>query len=367
MSDLSLADLSELHDDAQRCAEVAGLVYVSGGEPVPGITRRRAGKGWAYRDPARGVLKDSGVKARIAALAIPPAWQQVWICPDPDGHILATGLDDKGRKQYIYHPRWRAMRDLLNFYRTILFAQALPAVREHVEHQLRRRTLDRERVVAAMIAMLDQTHVRIGNDVYAEENNSFGLSTLTVDHVSVEGATVRLAFPGKSGHEWDETFDDRRIAGVLQELLDAPGLRESRRVFAVDGDPVDADDVNATLLAVTGEHVTAKDFRTWGGTLVAFEYLRDRLESTRPAQKVAVEAVDEAAEELGNTRSVARAHYVHPHVVETFTEHTFETYLDASRALVDSSQRYLDRSEQELLAFLQTLFEREFELIEQKT
>ena len=133
-------------------------------------------------------LTDGEVKARIAQLAIPPAWRKVWICSNADGHILATGVDDKGRKQYIYHPRWRAMRDLLNFYRTILFAQALPAIRRHVEHQLRRRTLDRDRVVAAMIAILDQTHIRIGNDVYAEENNSFGLSKLTVDHVVVEGA-----------------------------------------------------------------------------------------------------------------------------------------------------------------------------------
>jgi DNA topoisomerase-1 len=366
VADLSLADIADLHDDAERCAEVAGLVYVNGSD-LPGITRRRAGKGWAYRDPRSKPLTDAEVKARIASLAIPPAWQQVWICPSPDGHILATGIDEKGRKQYVYHPRWRAMRDLLNFYRTILFAQALPKIRAHVEQQLRRRTLDRERVVAAMIAILDETHIRIGNDVYAEENNSYGLSTLTVDHVHVDGADVRLSFPGKSGHEWDETFRSRRIAGVLQDLLDAPGVRESKRVFAVDGDPVDSADINATLLGVTGEHITAKDFRTWGGTLVAFEYLSDRLESSRPAKKITIEAIDEAAEELGNTRAVARSHYVHPHVLETFTENTFEQYLEQSAPLYDASpSEYLDDSERKLLAFLQTLFEKEFALLEQK-
>jgi len=353
---MTLAELTALHTDAERCAEVAGLVYTS--PDTPGLTRRRAGKGWAYHDANRAPLTDAEVKERLTALAIPPAWRKVWICPDPDGHILATGEDDRGRKQYIYHPRWRAIRDLLNFYRLILFAEQLSTIRSYVDRQLRRRTLDRARVIAAMIAILDETLVRIGNEVYAEENNSYGLSTLTAKHVTVNGATVTLEFPGKSGREWDVSFTDARVARVLEELV---RRRPRQRVFTVDGVPIDSSDVNATLFAICGEHITAKSFRTWGGTLAAFTYLRDRIDSPRPAEKVAVEAIDEAAEALGNTRAVARAHYVHPHIVETYTHDTFDNYLRRSKPQPD---KYLDESEQQLLAFLQVLFQHEFNLLE---
>ncbi len=352
---MQASEINALHDDARRCAEVAGLVYVDG--ELPGIGRRRSGTGFSYSDAKKKRLTDAEVKARIAALAIPPAWKKVWICPDADGHILATGEDERGRKQYIYHPRWRMLRDLINFYRLIMFAQALPKIRKHYRAQLRRRTLDTERVVAGMIAILDATYIRIGNDVYAEENDSFGLSTLTAEHVTIAGHNVTLAFPAKSNKDALITITDAAIVRLIEQLIEQPG----DRLFVVDGEIIDSDDVNKALLDVSGEHITAKDFRTWGGTLTAFTYLRARRHTERPVEKVAIEAVDEAAEALGNTRTVARAHYVHPHVLETFTEHTFEDYLQASKP---ARTPLLESDERALAAFLQTLFTTEFSLLE---
>jgi DNA topoisomerase-1 len=351
-SSLSVDDITALHDDVRRCAEVAGLVYIDGEEA--GLTRQRRGTGFSYSLAGR-VISDRAVRARIAELAIPPAWTKVWISPDPDGHILATGLDDRGRKQYIYHPRWRTLRDLVNFYRLIMFAEALPKIRRYVNQQLRRRTLDRDRVIAAMIAILDATYIRIGNEVYAEENESFGLSTLTQQHVRLSGSRATLAFPAKSGRDADLVIESAPVVRLLRELVAVPGPR----LFVVDGTTIDSDDVNAALLELCGEHLTAKDFRTWGGTLSAFTYLRARQQTERPLDKVALEAVDEAAHALGNTRTVARAHYVHPHVLETFTERTFAEYLQASRPrrtpLLEPDERALD-------AFLKALFAGEFSL-----
>ena len=313
---LTIEQISELHEDNERCAEVAGLVYVLKGEP--GLTRRRSGKGFSYNDHQNAPLSSAEVKARITALAIPPAWRKVWICPNETGHILATGEDEKGRKQYIYHPRWRAVRDLLNFYRLIVFSAQLPRIRTFTEEQLRRRAFDREQVMAAMIRIIDLSFIRIGNEKYAQENKSFGLSTLQRKHVEVAGATVTMRFPAKSGKAWDVTITDKGVARVVNHLK----AQRTKRLFTVDGRRIRSSDVNELLLHLTGEHLTAKNFRTWGGTLAAFAYLRNHVDGARPPEKIVVEAVDEAAEALGNTRTVARAHYVHPHVLQTYTEHT---------------------------------------------
>lgn len=351
---MTVEEINELHADAQKCAEVAGLVYVAADQP--GMRRIRRGKGFSYLDHLHKPLTDAEVKARITQLAIPPAWQQVWICPNADGHILATGQDDKGRKQYIYHPRWRAIRDMLNFYRLILFSGHLAEIREHTARQLRRRTFDRDRMLAAMIRIIDLSNIRIGNEVYAEENDSYGLTTLTRKHVRVSGDTVSFAFPAKSGKPWDVTITDPGVARVVRQLLDQRG----RRLFSLDGKAVSSEEINQLLFDLTGEHITAKNFRTWGGTLAAFTYLKNRLDSERAAEKVVIEAIDEAAEALGNTRTVARAHYVHPHVLETYTEHTFGDYLQQAKPRRVAS---LHPDEQQLAAFLVELFEAEFSLL----
>ena len=350
----TVSDIDELHADVQRCAELAGLTYICGEES--GLTRARRGKGFSYRDPCGKPLTDAEVKARIVQLAIPPAWQKVWICPSADGHILATGEDDRGRKQYIYHPRWRAVRDLLNFYRLILFAQHLSEIRSYTSQQLRRRTLDRDRVLAAMLRIIDLSYIRIGNESYAEDNDSYGLSTLTRRHVKVTGDTVAFDFPAKSGQAADFQVTDRGVARVVTALLES----RNRRLFSVEGKPIGSDEVNQQLLELTGEHITAKDFRTWGGTLTAFEYLESRQDSDRPAEREAIKAVDEAAEALGNTRSVARAHYVHPDLLEIYTEHTFADYLARSKPRRLAG---LEPAEQRLAGLLTELFDTEFSLL----
>jgi DNA topoisomerase-1 len=245
---------------------------------------------------------------------------------------------------------------MLNFYRLILFSAHLAEIREHTTRQLRRRTFDRDRLLAAMIRIIDLTNIRIGNEVYAEENDSYGLTTLTRKHVRVNGAEVSFAFPAKSGKQWDVSITDPGVAKVVQQLL----AQRGRRLFTLDGKPVSSDELNQLLFTLTGEHITAKNFRTWGGTLAAFTYLKNRLDSERSAEKVVIEAIDEAAEALGNTRTVARAHYVHPHVLETYTEHTFGSYLDQAKPQAVAG---LYPDEQLLAAFLAELFDAEFSLL----
>jgi len=351
---LDARELSVLHDDAERCASVAGLVYVNA--DAPGWQRRRAGKGFSYRSQGGGQLAESA-RQRIASLAIPPAWTSVWICPDADGHILATGFDERGRKQYIYHPRWRELRDMINFYRLLVIAEALPKIRAHYLAQLRRRTIDKSRVIAGMIALLDETHIRIGHDVYAEENDSYGLSTLTRRHVRLQGKSAVLSFPAKSNKAAKVSVDDPAIVRLLRQLVAQGG----KRLFEVDGSPVSADEVNQALWQLSGEHITAKDFRTWGGTLAAFVYLRERQQAERAPAKVAIEALDEAAEQLGNTRAVARAHYVHPHVIQAFSTGSFGHYLRLSKP---ARSALLNPDERLLAAFLKTLSDAEFSALE---
>jgi DNA topoisomerase-1 len=341
------AAISELYSDAQRCAESAGLVYVDSAEP--GITRLRRGRGFAYRDRHGNLIVDGMLRDRLVRLAVPPAWRDVWICPMPNGHLLATGEDDRGRKQYLYHPQWRELRDLLNAYRLIVVAEQLPTVRAHVTAQLRRRTLDRDRVLATMLRIVDASGIRIGNEVYAEENDSFGLTTLTRRHATVRGRAVEFDFPAKSGRRTHLVLSDARVAGVVRRLLE----QRRRRLFTVDGQPVDSAEVNALLARLTGDRMTAKDFRTWRGTRTAFSYLRAHLDAD--PEIAALAAVDAAAEELHNARAVAREHYVHPHVLTSFADGTFREHLQTARP---HRHQLLEPDEQALAGFLHTLLDR---------
>ena len=336
-------------EDAERCAKSAGLVYVATDEP--GIARLRRGRGFSYQEADGRNITAADVRARIAELAIPPAWRNVWICPSPDGHILATGEDDRGRKQYLYHPKWRAMRDLLNSYRLIMVADHLPKIRTHVSAQLRRRTFDRDRVLAAMIRIVDSSGIRIGSEIYAEENESFGLSTLSRRHAVVRGVRTEFDFPAKSGKRSRIELRDPQIASVVRQLAE----QRRRRLFTVDGKPIDAAEVNELLHELTGEHITAKDFRTWRGTRIAFTYLRAHRDE-EPEDAV-LAAVDLAADELHNTRAVARDHYIHPHLLQTFTAGTFGDYLKTARR---RARPQLDADEQSLLAFLRVLLTHEY-------
>src|SRR6201995_5034864 len=288
----------ELYEDAERCAAAAGLRYVRSDEP--GIRRTRRGKGFSYVD-AKGKTVAAAVRVRINALAIPPAWSDVWICAFDDGHLLAIGNDERGRRQYRYHDDWRVFRDLLNFYRLVDVGPRLPRIRASVATQLRRRTLDRDQVPAAMLRIVDVCGLRVGSEEYAEENASYGLSTLKKKHVRVSGGTVLFDFPAKSGKQAQVSLHDRAVARIVSALLEQRG----RRLFTVDGPPIGADELNQRLGELAGARVTAKDFRTWHGTRVAFASLHDHLP---PSDDIAtrehrvLNAVAAAAEFLTHTR-----------------------------------------------------------------
>ena len=302
-------------------AEAAGLRYVNDDEA--GITRRRAGRGWSYRAPDGSAVRDRATLARIRRLAIPPAWTDVWICRTEDGHIQATGRDARGRKQYRYHSRWRDHRDEGKFSRVLEFAGALDRIRARVDEDLARPGLPREKVLAAMIRLLEMTLIRVGNDEYARLNRSFGLSTLRDRHARIDGAAVTFRFRGKAGIVHQVGLRDRRLATIVKRCRDLPGQELFQYVDAegVVRD-VRSDDVNAYIREASGGPFTAKDFRTWAGTVLAFRALRtmDRPTGVTAAKRSVVAAVKETAERLGNSPSVARSAYVHPAVLETYLD-----------------------------------------------
>lgn len=277
---------------------------------APGFTRVRHGRGFAYRD-WQGRPADAGQRRRFAALAIPPAWTDVWICACADGHLQCTGFDDKGRKQYLYHERWRAVRDAAGFDRLAMVGAALPALRTAVTAQLRRRIVDRPRILAGMVRLLDRSGIRIGNEIYERQNSSIGLATLRWQHVRLTATTVELRFPAKSGIRSDIVVADRPLARLLNRMH----AGDRQRVFRSDGIPLRAGDLNAYLSDIADVHVTAKDFRTWRGTVTALTYLAGLPPERRGSRRSEIAAIDAAAQSLGNTRDVARAHYVHPGLI----------------------------------------------------
>lgn len=335
--------IATLHDDPEECARIAKLHYVSPDDP--GLSRRRSGRGFTYRDATGVTVIDIEIRDRIKQIAIPPAWQDVWICTLPDGHILAVGDDEAGRRQYVYHERWRSLRDQLNFYRLIGFAAALPAIRADVDAQLRRRTLDHDRVLATMLRIIDVAGFRVGNEAYAEENDSYGLTTLSKRHVHVHGQTVDFRFPAKSGKTAEVSIRDAGVARVVSALAEKRG----KRLFAVDGSTIGSDEVNERLATLSGAHLTAKDFRTWTGTVTAFRYLRAHLPTNGDTDPHVLAAVDAAADKLGNTRTVCRAHYVHPDVLEGYTSGELGAFLHGRRG---RGGNWLDTDERLLTAYL---------------
>jgi DNA topoisomerase-1 len=303
----------------RRTATRAGLTYVTDG--FAGITRRRSGGGWSYFAPNGTRIRDAGKRQRLNKLAIPPAWTDVWICPDPDGHIQATARDARGRKQYRYHASYREARDRSKFRRMLAFSEALPALRNRIERDVRGEALTRDVVLATVIRLLDKTLIRVGNDEYARENNSFGLTTLRRRHVKVKGTAVRFSFRGKSGIEHDVAVIDARLAKVIQRCQEIPGYELFQYVDEQGGrHAITSDDVNARLREITGRDVTAKDFRTWGGTMHAALALQSMgpAASRREADRNVLQALDVVCKRLGNTRTVCRKYYVHPALIEGY-------------------------------------------------
>jgi DNA topoisomerase-1 len=302
-------------------AQAAGLRYVTDSEP--GIRRRRAGRGFSYVDADGRVVREREHIRRFRSLVIPPAWTDVWICPIAEGHLQVTARDARGRKQYRYHPRFRAHRDNLKFEKMVELSDVLWKVRERVERDIARPGLQRRTVMATLVWLLDRTLIRVGSHELAKENDSFGLTTLRRRHVSIEGATLRFEFRGKSGVEHAVAVTDRRIARIVQRCRELPG-RELFQYVDARGrrQIVYSDDVNLYLREITGRDVTAKDFRTWAGTMIAAEALRELgpAPSERAAKQNVLRAIDRTAERLGNTRAVCRKYYIHPALIEAYME-----------------------------------------------
>jgi DNA topoisomerase-1 len=314
--------LEKISDPAES-AHAVGLRYVT--DQMPGIRREPAGKGFRYRYAIGEIVQDEAVLKRIKALVIPPAWKEVWICPDPQGHLQATGRDARGRKQSRYHKRWREIRDETKYGRMIAFARALPKIRKRVEHDMKLEGLSRNKVLATVVRLLEVSLIRVGNDEYARENDSFGLTTMRDKHVDVRGKTLRFHFRGKSGKWHDVDIRDARLAKIVKSCQDLPG-QELFQYIDEEGKrhDVHSHDVNEYLREITGNEFTAKDFRTWAGTVLAAMALREfeRFDSAAQAKKNVVQAIEAVAERLGNTPAVCRKCYIHPNVLESYMDGT---------------------------------------------
>jgi len=308
-------------DEHVESAEAAGLRYVT--DAVPGIRRQPRGRGFAYFDATGQLIRDKTELERIRKLVIPPRWTSVWICPNPSGHLQVTARDARGRKQYRYHPRYRAVRDETKFGRMIAFSEILPQIRERVERDIALPQLARDKVLATVVWLLERTLIRVGNDEYARDNGSFGLTTLRRRHVTVSGAKLRFEFRGKSGVPHSVAITDRRIAHIVQRCQELPG-QELFQYLDDEGrrQSVDAGDINDYLRRITGRQVTAKDFRTWAGTTLAAAALRELgpFKTEKQAKANIVAAIDQISRRLGNTRAVCRKYYVHPVIIEAYFE-----------------------------------------------
>jgi DNA topoisomerase I len=317
--------------DPKDAAESAGLRYVS--DDRPGIRRKKSGKGFTYARREGTKLSDPQVVKRIRSAAIPPAWTDVWICPFADGHIQATGRDAKGRKQYRYHPLFREVRESTKFEHVVAFGNALPTIRAKVREHMALRGLPREKILATVVHLLETTLIRVGNDDYAKQNKSYGLTTLKNRHVAIEGSEVRFRFTGKSGKQWSLKVKDRRVAKIIKACQELPG-QELLQYLDEDGKQqnVTSSDVNAYLNEITGQDITAKDFRTWAGTVLAALALKEleSFDTAAQAKRNLRAAIERVAARLGNTPTICRKCYVHPEVLNS--------YLDGNLALEIKSE-----------------------------
>lgn len=308
-------------ESAIQSARKVGLRYVS--DASPGLQRERVGSGFRYRDADGRVVRDKETLARIKSLVIPPAWNDVWICAVANGHVQVTARDAKGRKQYRYHPLWRTVRDENKYEHLIAFGNALPSIRRQVDKDLALPGLPRAKVLATIVRLLETTMMRVGNEEYARTNGSFGLTTLRDKHVRIDGARIEFQFRGKSGVKHNIKLADRRLAGIVRRCRDLPGF-ELFQYLDEEGarHSVDSADVNDYLRQITGQDYTAKDFRTWAGTLLAALALREfeQFDSQAQAKKNLVRAIESVASRLGNTPTICRKCYIHPAIMETYLE-----------------------------------------------
>jgi DNA topoisomerase-1 len=344
--------LEVIASDPAQSAKDAGLRYVT--DTAPGIVRKRRGRGFSYVGPDGKAVRDPEVLARIKSLVIPPAWTNVWICTNPKGHLQATGRDAKKRKQSKYHPHWREVRDETKYERMLLFGAALPSIREQLEQDLASPGLPRRKVLATVVRLMETTFIRVGNEEYARENHSYGLTTMRGRHVQVDGSTITFKFQGKSGIRHTVDIHDRRLARIIQRCQDIPGY-ELFQYVDTEGEhhTIDSADVNDYLREISNQDFTAKDFRTWAGTLLTCMTLREFevYESDTQAKKNIVQAIKTVAARLGNTPSVCRKCYVHPAVLDCYLSGSIK----AVRKRVEQAENLSGALQQEETALMRLL------------
>ena len=354
--------------DPPAAAKADGLRYVH--DDRPGIRREKKGDKVVYLDAKGEPVADENTLGRIKSLVIPPAWTDVWICPQANGHLQATGRDARGRKQYRYHPKWRTVRDEVKYERMINFGQALPQIRAEVDRGLGLPGLPREKVLATIVYLLEATMMRVGNEEYARTNKSFGLTTLRNRHAKVDGSDVEFSFRGKSGVYHKVKVHDRRLARIIRRSRDLPG-QELFQYIDDDGTThsIDSSDVNDYLRTITGEDYTAKDFRTWSGTVLAALALQEfeKFDSEAQAKKNIVRAIESVAEKLGNTPSVCRKCYVHPIVLDAYLDGAvLEVMRERTEEELKQDLHALQPEEAAVLAMLQQRLRHEQEQAEAK-
>ncbi|MGV3774681.1 MAG: DNA topoisomerase IB [Verrucomicrobiales bacterium] len=341
--------------DSGESARAAGLLYIC--DNKPGIRRIGSPKQFSYLDSKGNQIKEEEALLRIRKLAIPPAWTDVWICSKPNGHLQATGKDARGRKQYRYHPSWREVRDQNKYNRMIQFASALPSIRKVVNRDLKAKKLSREKVLATVIKILETGLIRVGNEEYVKQNHSFGLTTMQDRHVKVKGSTIQFQFKGKSGKFHNIDIEDRYLARIVKQCQDLPG-QDLFQYIDESGKrrDVTSTDVNEYLRAITKGDFTAKDFRTWGGTVLAAMALKEmeKVDSKTQAKKNVMRAIESVAQKLGNTPSICRKCYIHPVVIESYLEGTMiDTFKKRADQGLRSGLHQLGPEEAAVLAFLQ--------------
>jgi DNA topoisomerase I len=346
--------------DPRDAAESAGLRYVS--DTRPGIRRKKAGKGFTYTSADGSRLFEPDLLKRIKALAIPPAWADVWICPFANGHIQATGRDARGRKQYRYHARFREVRESTKYEHVVTFADALPAIREVVQDHMGLRGLPREKVLATVVHLLETTLIRVGNDDYAKQNSSYGLTTLKNRHVAIDGNEVRFRFAGKSGKQCSVRVRDRRVAKIIRACQDLPG-QELLQYLDEAGTchDVTSTDVNEYLKEITGKDITAKDFRTWAGTVLAAMALNEleSFDSAAQAKRNLRAAIEKVSGRLGNTPTICRKCYVHPEVLNSYMDGDLVLELKSQAESELRGVQRLKPEEAAVLALLQSRLAKE--------
>jgi DNA topoisomerase-1 len=355
--------VNEPADQERRDAQLAQLKYVS--DSAPGIRRQGRPGSFSYIGPDGKKVRDPETLGRIKALVIPPAWEDVWICTNPNGHLQATGRDARGRKQYRYHPRWREVRDDNKYEKLVSFAQTLPKIRRRVAAHLRKRGLPREKVLAVVVKLLETTLIRVGNDEYARTNRSYGLTTIRDRHVKVAGRKVRIEFTGKSGVNHEIDFSDPRISKIVRQCQELEG-QELFQYVGEDGavHDIDSADVNEYLRQISGQDFTAKDFRTWAGTVLAASALQEfeEFDSGAAAKRNITRAIERVAERLGNTKAVCRKCYIHPAVLDAYLDRSLlATLRERTELELKQSLHRLPPEEAAVLALLQQRMERQLE------